>query len=318
MASNLKDHTHPMTTLDLVLGTVQLGDTYGIANRTGMPGEEDAIAIIRKAAAAGIGAIDTARGYGKSEERIGKALGSIDFKGDVITKLRPPEAFTEATSANQIESFVREEIELSRSLLKMETLDCVLLHRARHLTAWDGKIWSTLRDLVSEGQISKLGVSTQNVAETRLSLDTEGVSHIQLANNILDWRWRESGLDAEIGKRTDITLHVRSILLQGLLVAADPALFPVITENEARAVIEAEEALVSDLGRKSLTDLCVAYIRSLGWIDGLVIGMETMEQLRENLVLFACKPLSASECKQVEDRMPRMPEKLLNPGLWKK
>lgn len=307
-----------MSAPDLVLGTVQLGDTYGVANRTGMPDEDQALAIIRKAVQSGVLAIDTARGYGKSEERIGKALAPIDFTGEIMTKLRPPEAFTVDTPADQIDQFVRSETEHSCANLNVDTLDCVLLHRARHLVEWDGRIWNTLRELVSEGRIGKLGVSVQTVAETRLSLDTVGVSHIQLAHNILDWRWRKSGVDIEIKSRADITLHARSVFLQGLLVAADPSLFPVIANDEAQDIVEAEQALILNLDRHSLADLCVAYVRSLDWIDGLVIGMETMEQLQDNLDLFAREPLTAPERTEVEARMPGTPEKLLNPGLWKK
>ena len=63
--------------LKMALGTVQLGIEYGAANKTGMPTEEEAIAMICTAAERGIMSFDSARAYGLSEHRIGKALVSM-------------------------------------------------------------------------------------------------------------------------------------------------------------------------------------------------------------------------------------------------
>jgi hypothetical protein len=51
---------------ELALGTVQLGLPYGAANSTGMPTEEEAVAIVREAVAGGVRELDTAHGYVKS------------------------------------------------------------------------------------------------------------------------------------------------------------------------------------------------------------------------------------------------------------
>jgi aryl-alcohol dehydrogenase-like predicted oxidoreductase len=59
----------------LVLGTVALGMAYGIAGRDA-PAESAALAVIRAAAALGVGAIDTAPAYGEAERRVGLALGA--------------------------------------------------------------------------------------------------------------------------------------------------------------------------------------------------------------------------------------------------
>lgn len=133
-----------MSAAKLVLGTVQLGAPYGVANKTGMPDEDEAAALIRCAIDAGVMALDTARGYGESETRIGNALQGLDFAGEVITKLRPPEGFAKETKVEEVRAFVRSDIEASCKALRIETLDCVLLHRARHLTEWDGAIWQEL------------------------------------------------------------------------------------------------------------------------------------------------------------------------------
>ena len=67
---------------------------------------------------------------------------------------------------------------------------------------------------------------------------------------------------------------------------------------------------------KGAADLCLAYARGQDWIDGVVVGMETEAQLDANLRLFVRPPLTAQECEAMAQRLPRVPEQLLNPALW--
>ncbi len=58
----------------LMLGTVQLGMNYEIANRVGRPTDEQARELFRAALDGGIEHLDTARAYGDAEERNQSAL----------------------------------------------------------------------------------------------------------------------------------------------------------------------------------------------------------------------------------------------------
>jgi aryl-alcohol dehydrogenase-like predicted oxidoreductase len=75
-------------------------------------------------------------------------------------------------------------------------------------------------------------------------------------------------------------------------------------------------ALVAKFGRESAADLCLAHARAQDWADGVVIGMETEDQLHTNLGLFEFQPLSAESCRSIAQAMPRVPMELLNPALW--
>lgn len=305
-----------MSAKDLVLGTVQLGTPYGIANASGMPDEKDAIALVQAAIDAGVEMIDTARAYGESEARIGKALQGRNFKGEVITKLSPLTDLTPDSTPDEIERHVRDDVETSRGLLAQETLDCLLLHRAEHITLWNGKVWQVMQALVREGRVKRIGASVQTPEEARLALATDDLSHIQLPLNLLDWRWRKTGIDRLAETRPDVTVHARSLYLQGLLSAGDPSLFPNIKGVNGKAIVKALSKSMSDLGRTSLADLCISWGRSLGWVDGLVVGMETEGQLQDNVKLFSASLLADDERKHVEASLPEVPEALLNPALW--
>ncbi len=56
-----------------MLGTVQFGLAYGVANKAGTPAFSEICAMLEEAAAAGINCLDTAAAYGESEEVLGKA-----------------------------------------------------------------------------------------------------------------------------------------------------------------------------------------------------------------------------------------------------
>src|SRR5580658_3456445 len=73
----------------LTLGTAQFGLNYGVANRSGQPSFDDVCAILRRAYERGVNVIDTAPGYGSSEEVLGKALRQLDLVGKmrVVTKV---------------------------------------------------------------------------------------------------------------------------------------------------------------------------------------------------------------------------------------
>ena len=74
------------TCAPFVLGTVQLGLPYGIANVAGKPDREQAFAILSAAVTAGVSTLDTAHAYGTSEDVIGDWLRSTGGRIDIVTK----------------------------------------------------------------------------------------------------------------------------------------------------------------------------------------------------------------------------------------
>ena len=299
---------------ELIIGSVQLGLAYGAANRTGKPDRQTALRLVRRAADAGVGGFDTARAYGESEDRLGEAL-----KGrrvPTITKLSPlselpPDAPPEAVIAAVDGSIAR-----SLGALQRDRLDCLLLHRAAHLGAFDGQVWRRLEHYLARGTIGSLGVSVQSPAEAHTALVHPNVRHIQLPFNILDWRWPEAKIITAIRSKPSVTVHARSVFLQGVLISGDPSVWPRVEGMASPALISWLNGCATKFGRQSVADLCLAYVRGQDWIDGVVIGMETEEQLETNLALSARAPLASTDCAAIEASRPRVPEQLLDPALW--
>jgi len=304
------------TAAELVLGSVQLGLTYGVANKTGQPSRRAALRLVRQAADAGITQFDTARAYGDSEERLGEALEGR--KTRTITKLSPLADLAASATRNEIRAAVDSSIALSLSALRCERIDCLLLHRASHMTAFDGAIWERLLERLVDGSVRTLGVSVQSPQEALAALASGDVRHIQMPFNLLDWRWREAGVIVAIRQRMDVTVHARSVFLQGLLATNDPSIWPRIDGVDPNSVLALVNNLADEFGRESTADLCLAYVRGQDFVDGAVVGLETEEQLDINLRLALKRPLSESECALIERRIVRLPVRLLDPAQWPK
>jgi aryl-alcohol dehydrogenase-like predicted oxidoreductase/spore coat polysaccharide biosynthesis protein SpsF (cytidylyltransferase family) len=294
----------------LVLGTVQLGLAYGIANRTGQPSPDEASAILDRAIAHGVACADTARGYGESEERIGSFLVDNPGRIAIITKLHPLPEIDSATPPAIASRLVEASLLRSCHSLHLRQLDCVLLHRAAHL---DLPIWPALQAFRDQGLVGRLGASVQTPAELRRALDCPDITHVQMPFNLLDRRWSQA--QSWLADRPDVTIHARSALLQGLLTGGGVT-WPAIPGVDGAALTKLLTALAAELGRRDVIDLALAFVRGQGWIHGVVVGVETLAQLDDSLALFATPALSAEECRRVSDSLPEIPETLVNPALW--
>jgi spore coat polysaccharide biosynthesis protein SpsF len=300
---------------EMSLGTAQLGMPYGIANRAGQPDAAAAADIVATARMCGVTYFDTARTYGDSERLLGEALdgpiiGAAPAK--VVTKLP---GVPSAMSRSKINEWVRQTVAESATSLRRSKLDVLLLHRWQDRTRSRGAVWGALRVLRSEGAVGELGASVQTVTEGLAALRDPDVRHVQLPANVLDWRWRSREfLQARIA-RHDVAVHARSSLLQGVLLLK-PELWPGVDGVSAPAVSRRLHELVEECGRSSVTDLAFAYVRSLRWVDTVVVGAERVDQLIANVELFRRPALTSEQARRVEEALPAIPESFLNPALW--
>lgn len=300
-----------------VLGGAQLGLAYGIANRNGMLSDEDALKLIGLALQSGVRCIDTARAYGRSEHRVGLALAAHGRNAfDVVTKLDPlSDVDAEASQATALEAACRS---LSASLCNLadDRLGTLLLHRADHRSWWNGAVWEMLKRARDEGRIGRLGVSVQTPEEARLALGDPDVAHIQLPFNLLDTRWETAGVIGMLAARPEVVVHVRSVLLQGLLSGRKDLRWPQIPDLSPQHLLSKLATLANELGSGDLLELSIRYARSQPWVHGIVVGIDSQVQLGEILEAFRTPPLDRAQCDVVARLRPEVPPSLLNPALW--
>lgn len=302
----------------LVLGTVQLGLNYGINNSCGRPDINQAHNMLSNAVNLGVQYIDTARAYGESESVIGKWLvQGWQGRQKVITKLDPLTEVNDNTDKKVIQSLVENSILRSSKNLKLDKLDILMLHRTSHLTAFDGAVFQKLLEIKAEGGIEQLGASVQSPEELELALSNSDVSFIQLPFNILDNRWAAlvPRIVEEKTKRR-LTIHVRSVFLQGLLLTKKKELWNRACTDES-SVLSWLDYLVSFTSSEDIYQLCIRYVLSQPWIDGLVLGCENVEQVIENANMIALDSFSEQQVMSINQSRPEcIDEKLLNPALW--
>ena len=304
----------------LVFGTAQLGSDYGIANTNGQPNSLQCQQMLKTAIANGMIYLDTAHAYGGSEAIIGWSLrDGWEGRAKIITKLSPLQECPQDMPVSVLNAFVDASIYKSCSALRVRKIDVLMLHRASHLFDWNGGIWQRLLDHKSSGVIGELGASVQNPEELAAILSNPEIQYIQLPFNLLDWRW-----DIIIPKilsikaKRQLTIHVRSAFLQGLLLSSDDRHWSRANVDQPAPIKDWLFNQASICQRASIADLCLSYVNALKWVDGIAIGMESMTQLIENTNYFNCQPLNESQVSKIQSSRPKLREATLNPALWLK
>ncbi len=306
---------NPLAQGPFVLGTVQLGVTYGAANRTGMPDESTANEVLAAAAAAGVTHLDTARAYGESERRVGAALQrGLSEHLRVVTKVRPLDDVPADAPYGWGHEAVLASAQTSLRLLGTGSVDALLLHRAAD---WQRPgVQDALVELRDAGHAELVGASLSSPAELLTLLDDREVGYVQLPFNLLDRRWLADDVTAAIGARPDVVVTVRSAYLQGLLVTPD-ARWPANAGLDQAQLTGLVASLVDELGRESAADLCLAWVLGHPWVTSVVVGAETAEQVRESARLTRNPPLSPEEIAHVADVLPAGGDDLVDPSRWR-
>lgn len=299
----------------ITLGTAQIGLEYGITNHFGCPSDEEVCNILSLAKHAGITHLDTARAYGKSEERIGLFTSFANGKKFIIiSKIYPMTDLPENASTREIHSSVDASVYASCRALNRSYIDVMMFHRYEDVFRWNGAAIDRLFELLDQGIIGEIGVSVYTPEEAMLCLADKRITHLQIPFNILDNRWITPIFQEKLNKRTDVKIHVRSIFLQGLLLN-DIDYWPAWA-TESNECPQKIGELIKKLKRKNKIDLCLSYVKAQSWITSCVIGVERADQLAEILSLANEPPLTTEECFTVQKSFKDVSDRLLNPSRW--
>jgi aryl-alcohol dehydrogenase-like predicted oxidoreductase len=291
-------------TPQLVLGTAQWGFDYGIANRTGRPGDNTLREVLEIARARDVTWLDTAQGYGDSEQRIGYLDPQAGMR--ISTKLAPDWVYDIPDTAD-VQQRIDRLLASSCARLKRDSLDIVLLHRPEHRHARGGVIWRALESAKEDGRIAAYGISAPSPADAIEALE-DGVEVIQVASSLLDQRLYRQGFFQRARER-GVRIFVRSVFLQGLAFLAPEAipaaLFPVAS-------------VLTKVGNLppgvEPWHLFLQWARSLP-VEGVVIGAETAEQVRDLLDAWKRTELAERASLAAAD-VPDLPASILEPQRW--
>ena len=284
----------------LILGTVQLGIPYGINNKLGQPSAERAFEILSSAHDNGIKFLDTAAAYGDSERIIGDYHKRTDKRFSVITKFHVKSGVA-----------IQDQVDEALQRLDKKDLDVLQLHSYQDLIEYP-QVLGILSDLKDKGLIGKIGVSLYTNSEIEATLSSKEIDVIQVPFNLLDNDYQRGSLLKEAKKQGKI-VHVRSIFLQGLFFK-DTEELPINLLPLKPYLIRLRE-LIDQYGI-SMADLALSYAMSKEYIDGVLIGIDSVKQLEENIASLST-PVPVALTNLI-DNVKVDSVDLLNPSNWQR
>ena len=286
--------------MKIILGTAQFGLNYGIANSYGQIDNDEVKKILNFAIDNGINALDTAIGYGNSEE----CLGQSDLsKWNIITKL--PEVDVNNSNINL---WVKNQIENSLIRLNLSKIYGILLHKPLQLIEKNGvQLWSCLKSLREQGVVSKIGLSIYSPKELDLLWEAGFLPDIvQAPYNIFDQRIKDSGWLAKL-KDNNVEIHTRSVFLQGSLLMSPkqrPKFF-----NKWKNIFDEWDLYIKNQNI-SRVEAALNFSLSEDLIDKIIVGVDCKKHLCEVISLNKTNILDIPQVLNCTD------EKLINPSLW--
>lgn len=282
----------------LSLGTVQFGLPYGINNKSGKPSRGEAFSILSLAFESGVTLLDSAEGYGDS----------ITVIGDYI-KQNP------ATNFNIVSKFISNPSQsisqgLASSLkaLQTEAIYAYLFHRIQDYKS--GLFTSELLELKHAGKFTKLGVSLYDLDDLRIVLEDKNIELIQIPFNVFDNSPEKKHL-LHHAKSQGKEIHVRSVFLQGLFHKSPDELKGKLVP--LKNALSSMQTLVARFDQR-MDSVCLNHALSQPFVDKVIVGVETVEQLKSNIEV--ANQQIPSELFELLEEIEIEQKELLNPSNW--
>lgn len=252
------------------IGTVQFGLEYGINNKNGKPNQKKITELLNLALKEKIDLLDTARNYGTSEEAIGLFLLQNEEVCKIVTKFK---------SSNKEE--LQKSISDSLDALNVKSLYALLFHDFSDYEN-NTSLLTELEGYQKKRIVKKIGFSLYLTDQLDYLLDNEvNFDIIQIPFNIFDRRF---GKYFDILKEKKIEIHTRSIFLQGLFfkdLDSLPKHFMVV-KNKLKQL-----QMVADKYNITIAELSIGFALAHKQIDRIIIGVDTIENLRDNISLVS-------------------------------
>ena len=282
----------------IVLGTAQFGLDYGINNTKGVPKDNELENIIKNARMHGIDILDTALDYGNAQDRLSQNdLNSFQ----IISKLK---------GATSYEDIVKKH-SLILNQLKCKRIHGLLYHSPDELIN-KPIIWEWLQNLKINVRELKIGLSLYTVNELDHFLNA-GIKPdiVQVPFNIFD---REFETKFQILEDLNVEIYVRSVFMQGLFFI-HPDQLPTKLNG-----LKEELSQLHQICKKHNVEIeqaALQFALRVKQIKGVVIGIESLNQLRKNLK-HRESPIDGACYEQLRKIYSKVESPLNKPNQWKK
>jgi len=279
----------------LILGTVQFGLNYGINNSQGKPQKENVFQILYYAYESGIRCLDTAELYGNSHDLIGE-----------FHKLNPSKKFNIITKfPHEFDGNITKKINNYLDQLAVNHLHAILFHSFDSYIKHRGQLNKKINN------INSVGVSVYTNKQIEEVIDDTNIDIIQVPFNLFD-NINLRGKLLDKAKSKNKIIHTRSAFLQGLFFMNKD------NPSEVRSKLEKELDFISSVSLKhsiSIGSLALNYCLKQPNIDGVLIGVDSLDQLKEN-ISYSKNKISHQFIYDINTIKIENID-ILNPSLWK-
>lgn len=252
----------------IALGTVQFGLDYGINNKKGKIHRKDVFDILEFASKHGIDILDTAHSYGNSEKIIGGFLSKSEKSFKIVSKV------PQINDEKNLQDYF---IESLRNLGVSE-LYAYLFHNFQSYID-NPTLLDDIYKLKNSGKIQKVGFSLYYPSELEYLINNNiDFDILQVPYSVFDQRF---GKYFEKLRKKKVEIHIRSVFLQGLV-------FKDLSKLEARFdSIRGKLIILNNISTTSglsISALCLNFAVLNRFIDRVIIGVDSLANLKENLI----------------------------------
>lgn len=283
-------------TQELVLGTANFGDKYGISKRNKISSQE------------------TDRILRWSAGKISELDSSEDYKGSHSAISRHSKLFKVTTKIGldqvaDVHDLAPKVTKLKGDLGK-DRIDRLLLRPHSTKPTFTLDSLKELEKLRNIGEVDDIGLSIYETKELLYFANSiDFPISFQIPINLLN-RSFPALISSNASHFQNFTFYARSVFLQGLLLLDVREIPDHLREAEGSISLLNEE--LRRIG-VSILEATFAFIRGQEWIKGVVVGVTNLSELKENYQIFN-QPLSLNW--DFLNRMPNAPERVLDPRLW--
>ncbi len=300
MQKNQLGHTKMYLT-EVGFGAWAIGSTgYGQVQR------DDALAALDAYLEAGGNFIDTARGYGCSEELLGNYLKDRSDGGNVLLASK---------SGACDEKGLRSDVETSLKLLQREAVDLYYLHSPPEEPAVIDQALETMTRLKEEGKIRSIGASikgpdvTDKTTElSRTYIRSGAVDALQLIYSIFRQKNAEVFQEAQ---RSGVGIIARTNLESGFLTGKyNPG--KTFQDHRRRwdqqkleeifQEVQALEAMQLPQGYESLSQVALAFALAPEEVTSIIPGAKNEKQARSNTAVAELPGLPEALIQEFKSR----------------
>ena len=287
----------------LILGTVQFGLHYGINNTIGKLTEDQVFELLETAYELGIRTLDTAEAYGNAHSIISSFHKQSKKRFNIISKY--------SSSNFDYPIDLVERIQVHCSNFNVNYLEGYMFHSYNDFKININNDPNVLDNIKNSGLVKKIGVSAYSNDEIEDLLNFKNINLIQLPFNLFDNEYQRKEI-LEKAKKRNIEIHTRSVFLQGLFFKDFNTLTNCLLPLKNNL---SELSLILKNNNISIESLALNYPLNKTYIDKVLIGVDSLEQLKNNIKAtendFDKSIYEKIDCIQIKNT------KLLNPSNWK-